>query len=52
MPVLAPPITPIEPDIFDDDDEGWQDMPVVREADEFAGGLDEEDQKKWSATPQ
>ncbi|EIN14328.1 DUF726-domain-containing protein [Punctularia strigosozonata HHB-11173 SS5] len=34
-------------DIFDDDDEGWQDMPVVRESDEFAGGLDEEDQKKY-----
>ncbi|KAH9837373.1 DUF726-domain-containing protein [Rhodofomes roseus] len=52
MPVLAaPPITPIEPDIFEDDDEGWQDMPVVRDADEFAGGLDEEDQKKYKYVP-
>jgi hypothetical protein len=34
-------------DIFDDDDGGWQDMPVVHEGDEFAGGLDEEDQKKY-----
>ncbi|KAL6304838.1 hypothetical protein BKA93DRAFT_825445 [Sparassis latifolia] len=46
MPVLAPsPIAPIEPDVFDDDD-GWQDMPVVRN-DEFASGLDEEDQRKY-----
>ncbi|KAI0756434.1 hypothetical protein C8Q80DRAFT_1215385 [Daedaleopsis nitida] len=45
MPVVsAPPIAPIEPD-FDDDDEGWQDMPVVRPDDD--GGLDEEDQKKY-----
>ena len=51
MPVVAPPITPIEPDIFDDDDEGWQDMPVIRESDEFAGGLDEEDQKKYKYVP-
>ncbi|KZT73244.1 DUF726-domain-containing protein [Daedalea quercina L-15889] len=52
MPVVAPPpITPIEPDIFDDDDEGWQDMPVVRDGDEFAGGLDEEDQKKYKYVP-
>lgn len=34
----------------DDDDEGWQDMPVVRE-DEFASGLDEEDQKKYHYVP-
>ncbi|KAH9932106.1 uncharacterized protein BXZ73DRAFT_46960 [Epithele typhae] len=48
MPVVsAPPIAPIEPDIFDDDDEGWQDMPVVRNDDDFALGLDEEDQKKY-----
>ncbi|KIJ54324.1 hypothetical protein M422DRAFT_42501 [Sphaerobolus stellatus SS14] len=32
--------------IFDDDDEGWQDMPIVR-GDDFANGLDEEDQKKY-----
>jgi hypothetical protein len=33
-----------------DDDDGWEDMPVVRDTDEFAssaGGLDEEDQKKY-----
>ena len=29
----------------DDDDEGWQEMPVVR--DDFANGLDEEDRKKF-----
>jgi hypothetical protein len=40
-------------DIFDDDndEEGWQDMPVVRE-DEFASGLDAEDQKKFHYVPQ
>jgi hypothetical protein len=31
---------------FGDDEEEWQDMPVVRE-DELRGGLDEEDQKKY-----
>ncbi|ESK92389.1 duf726 domain protein [Moniliophthora roreri MCA 2997] len=37
--------------IFDDeDDEGWQDMPVVRE-DTIRGGLDEEDQKKYHYMP-
>jgi hypothetical protein len=37
--------------IFDDgDDEGWQDMPVVRE-DEFTSGLDKEDQKKYHYVP-
>ncbi|TFK56940.1 DUF726-domain-containing protein [Heliocybe sulcata] len=40
-----------EPDLFDDDDEGWQDMPVVKESDEFADGLDEEDQKRYHYTP-
>lgn len=30
---------------FDDDEEGWEDMPVIR--DEFAGGLDDEDRKKF-----
>ena len=29
-----------------DDDDGWQDMPVIRQ-DDFANGLDEEDQKKY-----
>ena len=48
MPVVsAPPIAPIEADLFDDDDEGWQDMPVVRNDDDIALGLDEEDQKKY-----
>ncbi|KAM5539970.1 hypothetical protein V8D89_006473 [Ganoderma adspersum] len=52
MPVLsAPPIAPIEPDLFDDDDEGWQDMPIVRADDDLAGGLDEEDQKKYHYVP-
>lgn len=33
-------------DFFDDDDdEGWQDMPVIR--DDFADGLDDEDRKKY-----
>ncbi|KAI0714780.1 hypothetical protein C8Q76DRAFT_436977 [Earliella scabrosa] len=50
MPVVsAPPVKPIEPDPFDDDDEGWQDMPVVRQEDD--GGLDEEDQKKYHYVP-
>jgi hypothetical protein len=40
--------TPNRPFSFDDDDDGggWQEMPVVKE-DEFASGLDEEDQKKY-----
>ncbi|KAJ7511806.1 hypothetical protein B0H11DRAFT_1953089 [Mycena galericulata] len=48
MPVTA--IAPINPFELEDDDEGWEDMPVVRE-DEFASGLDEEDQKKYHYTP-
>ncbi|KAL4265375.1 TMCO4 family protein [Pleurotus pulmonarius] len=39
------PIAPVG-DIFDDDDEGWQDMPVIRE-DKEASGLDEEDIKRY-----
>ena len=31
--------------IFDDDEEGWEDMPVVR--DDFANGLDDEDRKRY-----
>ncbi|KAF9225184.1 DUF726-domain-containing protein [Gyrodon lividus] len=43
--------TPNGPFSFDDDDEGgWQEMPVVKE-DEFASGLDEEDQKKYHYVP-
>ncbi|KAI5121831.1 hypothetical protein M0805_003265 [Coniferiporia weirii] len=30
---------------FDDDEEGWEDMPIIR--DDFANGLDEEDKKKY-----
>ncbi|KAG7100211.1 hypothetical protein E1B28_001986 [Marasmius oreades] len=46
------PITTTKPpeknvfDFTDDDEDGWQDMPVVRE-DTIRGGLDEEDQKKY-----
>ncbi|KAI4517018.1 DUF726-domain-containing protein [Schizophyllum commune Loenen D] len=42
------PVARIEPisDIFNDDDDGWQEMPIVRE-DKDASGLDEEDQKKY-----
>ncbi|KAI0688129.1 hypothetical protein BC835DRAFT_1285331 [Cytidiella melzeri] len=39
-------LAPIEANIFDDDDDGWQDMPIVR-SDDIANGLDEEDQKKY-----
>ncbi|KIY43781.1 DUF726-domain-containing protein [Fistulina hepatica ATCC 64428] len=35
-------------DIFDDD--GWEDMPIVRE-DTWTSGLDEEDQKKYHYVP-
>lgn len=41
---------PPHKDAFDDDDDGWQDMPIVRE-DKFATGLDEEDQKKYRYQP-
>jgi hypothetical protein len=48
MPPPTTTSTPVEKGIFDDDDdEGWQDMPVVRDHDGFANGLDEEDQKKY-----
>ncbi|KAF8527388.1 hypothetical protein BU17DRAFT_39586 [Hysterangium stoloniferum] len=45
-PVLKPPASKGDTSLFDDDDEGWQDMPVIR-TDDFANGLDEEDQKKY-----
>ncbi|KAI0053398.1 DUF726-domain-containing protein [Auriscalpium vulgare] len=52
MKSIEPPIE----SLFDaDDDEGWEDMPIVREADDFAGvagGLDDEDQKKYHYVPQ
>ena len=41
---------PTHKDAFDDDDDGWQDMPIVR-VDPFATGLDEEDQKKYRYQP-
>jgi len=43
-----PPVSSFPPpkDIFDDDDDGWQDMPIVRE-DTSLSGLDEEDQKRY-----
>lgn len=44
-------IAPIEPNVFDDDDDGWQDMPIVR-SDDIAGGLDEEDRRKYHYKPQ
>ncbi|KDQ62909.1 hypothetical protein JAAARDRAFT_119620 [Jaapia argillacea MUCL 33604] len=44
MPI-PPPTRPIEPDLFDDDEDGWQDMPVIQ-SDDFSG-LDEEDQKRY-----
>ncbi|KIY73931.1 DUF726-domain-containing protein [Cylindrobasidium torrendii FP15055 ss-10] len=46
-----PPTTKPAIDVFDDDDdEGWQEMPVVYE-DTLRGGLDEEDQKKYHYQP-
>ncbi|KAF8274342.1 hypothetical protein EI94DRAFT_1562200 [Lactarius quietus] len=53
MPI-PPPSPPSLADDFDDDG-GWEDMPIVRDADEVAGvagGLDEEDQKKYHYNPQ
>ena len=52
MPLPPPP--PPSSDFFDDDG-GWEDMPIVRDTDEVAGvagGLDEEDQKKYHYNPQ
>lgn len=37
-------------DFDDDDEDGWQEMPVVRE-DDFVSGLDEEDRKKYHYVP-
>lgn len=47
MPTKIAPIQP-DDDFFDDD--GWQDMPIIRES-VFASGLDEEDQKKYHYVP-
>jgi len=52
MPIPPPPPASLD-DFFDDG--GWEDMPIVRDSDEFAGvagGLDEEDQKKFHYNPQ
>ncbi|KAF8518611.1 hypothetical protein JB92DRAFT_2902377 [Gautieria morchelliformis] len=46
-PGLSTPSASSKSDAFLlDDDDGWQDMPVIRQ-DDFANGLDEEDQKKY-----
>jgi hypothetical protein len=53
MPMPIPQQPPLI-DFFDDD-EGWEDMPIVRDTDEFAGvagGLDEEDQKRYHYNPE
>jgi hypothetical protein len=44
MPVTS--TAPLAPNILNDDDDGWQDMPVIRE-DYLATDLDEEDRKKY-----
>ncbi len=49
MPISKPPVNrvaPIAPGILDDDDDGWQEMPVVRASDPNLS-LDEEDRKKY-----
>jgi hypothetical protein len=49
---IPPPPSPSIDDFFND--EGWEDMPIVRD-DEFAGvagGLDQEDQKRYHYNPQ
>ena len=43
---MSPEKNPPPKDIFDDDDEGWEDMPIVK-VDTEASGLDEEDYKKY-----
>jgi hypothetical protein len=48
---MPKPSPPSHANPFDDDDEeGWQEMPVIRE-DDFANGLDEEDRKKYHYVP-
>ena len=44
-----PKIAPIEPSVFDDDDDGWQDMPVVRDDD--PADFDDEDRKRYHYRP-
>jgi hypothetical protein len=52
MPLPLPP-PPSSTDFFDDDGD-WEDMPIIRgdEVAGVAGGLDEEDQKKYHYNPQ
>ncbi|KAI0299829.1 hypothetical protein BC826DRAFT_714691 [Russula brevipes] len=53
MVIPPPPSPPLDVDFFDDG--GWEDMPIIRDAGEFAGvagGLDEEDQKIYHYNPQ
>jgi hypothetical protein len=50
---IPPPLSTSLDNFFDDD--GWEDMPIVSDSDEFAGvagGLDEEDQKIYHYNPQ
>jgi hypothetical protein len=47
---VIPPVQQNPFDFDDDDGEGWQEMPVVRE-DEFTSGLDEEDRKRYHYVP-
>ncbi|KAJ3717681.1 hypothetical protein C8R42DRAFT_697553 [Lentinula raphanica] len=44
------PVDSFPTDIWDSDEEGWEDMPIVYE-DELKGGLDEEDQRRYHYRP-
>ncbi|KAJ3756007.1 hypothetical protein EV360DRAFT_95895 [Lentinula raphanica] len=44
------PIDSFPTDIWDSDEEGWEDMPIVYE-DKLKGGLDEEDQRRYHYRP-
>ncbi|KAG8709814.1 hypothetical protein FRC09_000456 [Ceratobasidium sp. 395] len=48
MPLSPPPIAPPAPGTFDDldDEDGWQDMPIIRAGDNPLG-LDDEDVKRY-----
>ncbi|KAI9566391.1 hypothetical protein HD554DRAFT_2278274 [Boletus coccyginus] len=50
MPTPNNPFSFSSHDDGDDDEGGWEEMPVVKE-DEFAGGLDDEDQQKYHYVP-
>ncbi|KAH9953368.1 hypothetical protein BC827DRAFT_1262447 [Russula dissimulans] len=50
---IPPPLPPSLDDFMDDG--GWEDMPIIRDSNEFAGvagGLDEEDQIRYRYNPQ